>query len=370
MSCARAAIAAAALLALIACQTAFAEPVSYARREAAGVALHVIDVDLNDPSVVVSPAMAASGRGRSESFSHFVSRLRPTAAINGTFFSKRNLLPVGDIVVDGKVKHFGGMGTAVAFAADGVDVIRLPKSRQVDWSEHRAALAGGPLLVWDGYAKPLPGGEGFGDPHVFARSAPRTAVGVTGKNHLLLVTTATGSSLARLARALRELGAIYAVNLDGGSSCGMYHQGRMIRGASRSLTNVLAVYVKPDPKPRKPLRPPRGLDWREGHSPPPGIAFWAKGIRFWVRLPRRWEPGSSIYLRSNKPLPEGWAVRVRIDQVAVETVSGLPADVTFDLASLDPMREHEWRINVLDGDGKVMGHVERIFRIGEPARSR
>jgi len=34
------------------------------------------------------------------------------------------------------------------------------------------------------------------------------------------------------------------------------------------------------------------------------------------------------------------------------------------------MREHEWRINVLDGDGKVMGHVERIFRIGEPARSR
>jgi len=264
MSCARAAIAAAALLTLIACQTAFAEPVSYARREAAGVALHVIDVDLNDPSVVVSPAMAASGRGRSESFSHFVSRLRPTAAINGTFFSKRDLLPVGDIVVDGKVKHFGGMGTAVAFAADGVDVIRLPKSRQVDWSEHRAALAGGPLLVWDGYAKPLPGGEGFGDPHVFARSVPRTAVGVTGKNHLLLVTTATGSSLARLARALRELGAIYAVNLDGGSSCGMYHQGRMIRGASRSLTNVLAVYVKPDPKPRKPLRPPRGLDWREG----------------------------------------------------------------------------------------------------------
>lgn len=350
---------------------AAAEPVRYARRDAAGVQLHVIDVDLNDPRVVVSPAMAAGGRGHCESFTRFVSRLKPAAAVNGTFFSKRSQLPVGDIVIGGRVAHFGGMGTAIAFAADGVDAIRLPKSRRVDWSEHRAALAGGPLLVWDGYAKPLPGGEGFGDPHVFARSAPRSAVGVTAGNHLLLVTTAGGSSLAALARAMRHLGTVYAVNLDGGSSCGMYYRGRMIRGAGRSLTNVLAVHLRQEAKPRPPLRPPRGLDWRKGHGPRPGVSFTVRGIRFYIRLPRRWEgETTAIHLRANRDLPPGWVARVRVDQEAVGTLSALPADAELDLSKLDPMGEHEWRVNVIDGDGKVLGHVERIFRIGQAGLGR
>ncbi len=347
-----------------------ADPVAYARREAAGVWLHVIDVDLNDPRVVVSPAMASSGKGRCEAFSRFISRLRPVAAINGTFFSKRTLLPVGDVVISGKVVHFGGMGTAIAFAKDGVDVIRLPMSRRVDWSEHRAALAGGPLLVWDGYAKPLPGGEGFGDPHVFSRSAPRTAVGVTNSNHLLLVTTVGGSSLGALARAMQEMGAVYAVNMDGGSSCGMYYKGQMVRGAGRSLTNVLAVHVRPEAKPRKPLRAPRGLDWRNGHGSRPGLGLSAKGIRFYVRLPRKWEAEVSLDVHANKPLPAGWAVRVRLDQEQVETLNSLPAEVELDLSKLDPMREHEWRVNVIDADGKVLGHVERIFMMGQAGAGR
>jgi hypothetical protein len=361
----------AAFLGVIAAgRPAAADPVAYARRQVAGVQLHVIDVDLNDPRVVVSPAMASSGKGRCESFSRFISRLKPAAAINGTFFSKRSLLPVGDIVIGGRVAHFGGMGTAIAFARDGVDVVRLPMSRRVDWSGHRAALAGGPLLVWDGYAKPLPGGEGFGDPHVFSRSAPRTAVGVTNSNHLLLVTTVGGSSLGKLARAMRDLGAVYAVNMDGGSSCGMYYEGQMIRGAGRSLTNVLAVHVRHEVKPRKPLRRPRGLDWRNGHGPRPGVSLSVKGIRLYLQLPRKWEAEVSLHVRANKPLPAGWGVRVRLDQESVETLNALPAAVELDLSKLDPMREHEWRVNVLDAQEKVVGHVERIFRIGQSGAGR
>jgi len=216
------------VLLLCARSASAAEPVTYAHRTVAGVSLHVIDVDLNDRRIVVSPALAKKGIGQAESWSSFISRLQPVAAVNGTFFGKRNLRPVGDIVIDGKLAYFGGMGTAAAFTNDGVDFIRLPKSRHVDWSEHRYALGSGPLLVWDGFAKPMPGGEGFGDPAVFARAAPRTAAGVTKGNHLLLVTTSRGTSLGRLARALRDLGAVYAVNLDGGGSCGMYHKGRTI----------------------------------------------------------------------------------------------------------------------------------------------
>ena len=354
------------LLGFAACGAAPAEPVRYLQRQAAGLPLHVVDVDLNDPRVVVSPALAERGVGTVEAFSHFVARLRPAAAINGTFFSKTTLRPVGDIVADGKLLHFGGMGTAFAFSRHGVDVIRLPKSRRVDWSEHRAALAGGPLLVWDGFAKPLPGGEGFGDPHVFARSAPRAGLGVTKDSHLLLVATVRGSSLAALAKALRELGAVYAINLDGGSSVGLYCEGRMIRGAGRSLTNVLAVYLRPEPVRDKPLRAPEGLDWRAGYRPRPVLSFSARGTRISAQLPRRWQGEVEVRVSAAGGMPEGWTVRVRIDQKIAAVVGSLPADVTLDLSGLDPKADHEIRMSAITDRGERAAEGARIFRLGGP----
>jgi len=339
-----------------------ADPVGYARRTAGGAFLHVIDVDLNDPNVVVAPAIAAGGIGRTENFAHMIRRLRPAAAINGTYFGKRGFRPVGDIVVDGKLLHFGGTGTAVAFASDGVDFVRLPKSRHVDWSDHNAALAGGPLLVWQGFAKPMPGGEGFGDPSVFARAAPRTAVAVTADNHLLLVTTIKGASLPVLAGALRELGAAYAVNLDGGASAAMWYRGRTIRMPKNRLTNILCVYVKPEAVREDSLRAPRGLDWRSGHPPRPTLSFFAGGLQVVVRLPRWWRGHESVLVEADRPLPEGWAVRVRLDDAAIALSGTLPLDVPLDLTSLHEFKHSLW-ITVLDGEGKAVGGKERIFRV-------
>ncbi|HUU55023.1 MAG TPA: phosphodiester glycosidase family protein, partial [Armatimonadota bacterium] len=340
-----------------------AEPVAYSRRSVGGVQLHVIDADLNDRRVVVSPAIAARGVGRSETFSSFVRRLRPTAAINGTFFGKRNLRPVADIVIDGTLVNFGGIGTAAAFASDGVNFIRLPKSRHVDWSEHRAALAGGPLLVWDGFAKPLPGGEGFGDPAVFARAAPRTAVGITKDNHLLLVTTARGTSLAKLARAMRDMGAVYAFNLDGGGSAAMSYKNRTIVGSKRSLTNLLCVYLKPEPISTTELRPPRGLDWRDGHQPRPVLHFAAGELKVTAKLPREWSGRQSVTVSADKPLPEGWRVSIRLDDEPVAVAARLPADLEIDLSSLNGPKHQLW-IEVLDDQGKAVGRTERIFKPG------
>ena len=70
------------------------EPVCYTVREVAGLRLHVITADIQRSARVhVDPAVAQRGCGTSESFSSFVSRLRPVAAVNGTFFSKRDLRP-------------------------------------------------------------------------------------------------------------------------------------------------------------------------------------------------------------------------------------------------------------------------------------
>ena len=341
------------------------QPVTYSPRTVSGVRLHVIEADLNDRRVVVTPAVAARGIGRAEQFSDFMRRLRPTAAINGTFFGKRNLRPVADIVIEGRVVNFGGIGTAAAFKRTGVDFIRVPKSRQVDWSEHRAALGGGPLLVWEGFAKPLPGGEGFGDPHVFARAAPRTAIAITLNNHLLLVTTARGTSLGKLAAALRGMGAVYAFNLDGGASAGMWYAGQMIVRPKRPLTNVLCVYVKPEPVCSDRLRPPQGLDWRSGHVARPNVSFAAADLRVRVKLPRKWAGQQTVSVTADKALPEGWLVTVRLDGGPVGVAGALPAEVPVDLASLNGPK-HFIRIGVLDKDGKTVGRVERFFKPGTP----
>ena len=341
-----------------------AGPISYACRAVAGASLHVIDVDLNDPRVVVSPALAAGGVGRTESFRGFLHRLGPAAAVNGTYFSKTSLHPIGDILIDGRLAHFGGMGTALAFAPDGVDCIRLPKSRHVDWSDHRAALAAGPLLVWRGFAKPRPGGEGFGDPSLFARAAPRTAAGITADNHLLLVTTARGTSLANLAAAMCELGAEYAIGLDGGGSAAMYAEGRVIRSPGRQLTNLLCVYLKPDPVPPRELRSPRGLDWRGGHRPRSAIAFSAGGLRLTVRLPREWHGEQSVLVEAEGSLPEGWAVALHLDRNPTGLAAAVPAEFPLDLAALrGPNPKHTLWVGVLDEEGKAVGGVERIFRL-------
>lgn len=338
-----------------------AAPVGYATCNVGGVRLHVITVDLNDPRVVVSPALAQGGPGHQESFSSFVSRLEPVAAVNGTFFSKRSFRPVGDIVIAHELAHFGGMGTALAFANDGVDCIRLPKSRRVEWGEYFAALAGGPLLVWNGFPKPMPGGEGFGDPHVFAKAAPRTAAGITRRNKLLLVTTIKGTSLGKLAKAMQALGAVYAVNLDGGASCAMWCDGRTVKSAGRDLTNVLCVYVKPEPVRTRALRAPRGLDWRAGHKRPPSTGFRGADRRIWIELPRSWEGEQSVRISSDRPLQPGTKVRVCLTGTMLDEVTELPAAVSVNLAA-HPRPKHALWIALVDAEGKVLGCFERILK--------
>ncbi len=344
-----------------------AQPLSYSRRTVAGVELHVIDADLKDRRIVVSPAIAAEGIGSSERFPSFVRRLRPAAAINGTFFDKRSLRPIADILIDAELANFGGIGTAIAFGDDGVDFVRLPKSRHVDWSGYRAAIGGGPLLVWEGFAKPLPGGEGFGDPRVFARAASRTAIGVTSENHLLLVATVRGASLSRLAVAMRELGAVYALNLDGGGSVAMWFRGRMIARPSRALTNVVCIYFANEPTTSGQLRPPRGIDWRGGHHPRLVLHFAAGDLCVSVQLPRRWEGKQSVVVTSDKPLPDDWAVSIRLDDepTPIAVAGELPAELHVDFSAFEGQKHRLW-VEVLDEHGKAMGRVERIFRLGTP----
>jgi hypothetical protein len=117
------------------------------------------------------------------------------------------------------------------------------------WDHVVHALGGGPRLLASGQ---IAGGEGF--PRTFTdRRHPRTAVGTLADGRIVLFVVdgrspyhSLGMTLLELAMELRRLGAVDALNLDGGGSTTMVVHGRVINlpsdeNGERPVGSVLLV---------------------------------------------------------------------------------------------------------------------------------
>ena len=116
-------------------------------------------------------------------------------------------------------------------------------------------IGGGPRLVEGGRpaAAANPGiyPEGFA-----AARHPRTAAGVRADGRILLVTVdgrqpakSVGMTIAELTSLLLELGAVEAVNMDGGGSTAMVVRGRVVNSPSdpigeRAVSDALLVFLR------------------------------------------------------------------------------------------------------------------------------
>ena len=214
----------------------------YQQTRTAGVPLKVLWIDLNAESVKVSGVVARGGPGSTESWSGMIARARPRIAVTGTYFGLNNNLPIGDLVIAGRLVHFGGKGTALCVDPDNVATFqKVAPYRHKNWSAYDYVLRSGPRLVWGGVAYVNPRGEGFRDPSL-SRRAARIAIGVTRANKLIIAATRKPITLWQLAGAMKGLGAWNAINLDGGSSTGLYVDGKTLIAPKRKLTNLLVVY--------------------------------------------------------------------------------------------------------------------------------
>jgi exopolysaccharide biosynthesis protein len=222
--------------------SAHSSGVTFRHVRRAGIRANVITVNLNDRSVKVSVALSRRGVGSRESFGSLVHRVQPAAAVTGTYFGLRDAQPVGDIVIGGRLVHTGFVGTALAITAENrARFIATRRWRSRDWSDYETVICGGPRLVTNGRAFVVPRAEGFRDRSLFRRR-PRTAVGLTRSNRLVLVTVARPIYLRQLARVMRSLGCRNAIALDGGNSSAMFYRGQVAARPRRSLTNLLVVY--------------------------------------------------------------------------------------------------------------------------------
>ena len=223
--------------------------VALEHKQVRGASLYVITADLNNPRIRVDIGLPTKGIAHSESFKSMVRRRTPVAAVTGTYFDTRSLIPVGTIIVSGKMAHDGAVGTAVCFLKSGkitcepysVKFMDKKRGEKCDWTGVECGFRTGPRLLANGLYALNPRREGFRDPGLFG-SRTRMAMGTTKHNKLLLVTVRTPVTFGRLAGIMRKLGAVDSVCLDGGTSSAMYYRGRLVQSPGRNLTNILEVH--------------------------------------------------------------------------------------------------------------------------------
>lgn len=217
-------------------------PVSYRHLSVRGHPVDVIKIDLTNPRISVTPVVAKSFPNAPEKFENIIKREEPVAAINGNFFCKKTFKPVGDLVINGDLVYFGGVGTAMGIAADNkVEFIKVDKDRHINWDKYKAVISCGPRLIEDGAIVLNARAEGFTDPNLFA-ARNRSAVGITKDKQLLFVTIDSPVYFEDLALVMKDLGCRDAMNLDGGGSSGLYYRGDMIKNPSTPLPDAIVVH--------------------------------------------------------------------------------------------------------------------------------
>ena len=117
------------------------------------------------------------------------------------------------------------------------------------WPDVFDAVGGDPILLLDGAQTPV---------CVSCARQPRTAIGVTATGRILLVVIdgrrprwSRGATLGELRSILRDLGAVDALNLDGGGSSEMVVKGEVVNrpsdGRERRITNAVLILPGADP---------------------------------------------------------------------------------------------------------------------------
>lgn len=130
------------------------------------------------------------------------------------------------------------------------DKVKISQTLGSEWDKTLYAVGAGPMLVKNGSVYLTTKTEQFGS-DVAGGRAPRTALGVNKDGHLLLAVVdgrqshSIGMTLLELAQFMQELGAVDAMNLDGGGSSDMVVTGKVVNkpsdGRERLVGDALVI---------------------------------------------------------------------------------------------------------------------------------
>ncbi len=236
--------------------------------------IDVLEIAATDKTIAVETVLAGpDGSFGLAPVSDLVARSGAIAGVNGVFHASDGT-PLGLIITDGRLRSLPIMSrTAMGITQDGrilMDSVSIDAEGNLvpDWLEQGVvyAVGGGPRLVEDGKVNVTSLQEQF-KADVATGRAPRTAVGVTFDDKLLLVAVtgrqayySIGVTLEELADIMVELGAKDAMNLDGGGSSTMVVRDFVMNtpsdGRERKVADAILVFSGPSKTP--PVSPPIG----------------------------------------------------------------------------------------------------------------
>lgn len=233
-----------------------------------------IEVDLANPAVDIEFPYLASTRQRTSTMAP-AQFPQAVGAVNGTYFDTegtgghRTYLRVDGTVIPpgGTLFSPWGYEGALALTASGTaSMPQMPTGGWVNDVTHPSIMACGPLVVIGGVI-PSAALTAIGS-HCTGRN-PRSAVGLTPDNRLMLVTVdgrtdlAAGMTCEELGQLMDELGCDEALNLDGGGSTTLWGAGEPYNGVlnypsdngqydhegERACSNAIAITsTPPNPK--------------------------------------------------------------------------------------------------------------------------
>ena len=163
-------------------------------------------------------------------------------AIVGGFYQRPDLTPLGELRTGGVARRhvpftepFDAVRASLLIDATGVSIARRAAFGAAPAGD---LLQAGPLLVRGGApvrgdAEGFSAGAGQFDSDITAGRHPRAAVGVTRRGEVLAVACdgraddEAGLTIGELAEAMAALGAVQAMNLDGGGSTSLVCGGRL-----------------------------------------------------------------------------------------------------------------------------------------------
>ncbi|MGG6293183.1 phosphodiester glycosidase family protein [Leptolyngbya sp. AN02str] len=131
--------------------------------------------------------------------------------------------------------------------------LRLPTSPN-DFDAFPQIMGAGPLLMQNGQIVLNAQSEGFSQAFI-QQAAVRSAIGKRPNGEVMLVTVqnridSRGPTLQEMAQIMQQLGAVDALNLDGGSSTALLLGGQIINRSPRTAARVhngIGVFLQPSP---------------------------------------------------------------------------------------------------------------------------
>jgi exopolysaccharide biosynthesis protein len=238
--------------------------VRFSQETVDGLSISVVRVKLS--TVRIKIGIADGQVGHIEPLGSIASHYGALAAINGSFFDAYDPGPVHmpdmPLVSGGLVLGNSNLGTFLGFSDEGeakmapanvalslhernpdMPVDLTDPDKDLFWERVDEGVGCGPRLVTDGQVQIDAFSEGITSDEVLSGTAIRSAVGLTKDGWMLLVVTRP-ATLSELAQAMRSLGAYQAMNLDGGSSTGLWMHGHTVVSPGRWLSNALLVLKK------------------------------------------------------------------------------------------------------------------------------